>query len=293
MGQAGSQNNFVFFACIGMGDACGMTKSALIRCIVVGFALYVAVAVWANAADDANTPARPAITARPVQSQTVTMHGPTVTAPLAPAVAAVEAAESFESQPINFPSNAHANANAANNPNRAPRSSQVRGASFSFGSLVSLLAVVCVACGLFIGVLYLVKRFLPGHKQLFSHPAMEVLGRTHLDQKRYVSLLRVGKRVLVVGVSQDEIHSLSEITDEEEITAILEVARPKTEMGLTLFQRLFQRTVLDNAKAETKARAQAEAEELAEQMSSLRNRVLAIRENEEPSRQSHRVDALG
>lgn len=256
-----------------------MTKSALTRRTVACLALYLALAVQASAADSAN---RPAITARPVQSQTVTMHGPAKAAPTVPAVAAAEPAESFESQPINFPSDPN---------NRRPaRSTQARGSSFSFGSLLSLFGVVVVACGLFIGVLYLVKRFMPGHRQLFSHPAMEVLGRTHLDQKRYISLLRVGKRILVVGVSPDEIHSLSEITEEEEITAILEVARPKTEMGLTLFQRLFQRTVIDNDKAETKARAQVEAEELAERMSSLRSRVMAIREGEKPSRQ---VDALG
>ncbi len=256
-----------------------MIKSVRSRIVAACLLGGLVLASSAVSADARTVSARPAITARPVQSQTVTMHNPQP-ALAQPQAAAPASAQMFESQPLSFPSEGR----------RIVRDPQPRGATFSFGSLMSLMGVVAVACALFVGILYVAKKYLPGHKQLFSHPAMEVLGRTHLDQRRYVSLLRVGKRVLVVGVSPDEIHALSEITDEEEITAILEVARPKTEMGLTLFQRLFQRTVIDTAKAETKAIAQAEAENLAEQMSSLRNRVMAIRESEESSRH---VDALG
>lgn len=165
---------------------------------------------------------------------------------------------------------------------------------YSMPSIFPAVFSVLVVCGLFLAALYLVKKYLPGHRQLFSHPAMEVLGRTHLDQRRYVSLLRVGKRIVVVGVSPDEMRALSEITDEEEITGILEVARPKTEPGLTLFQRLFQRHVVDAEKDETRAMAQSKAEEIDEQMSSLRQRVSEIRDMEQPkSRAARSLDTVG
>lgn len=157
-------------------------------------------------------------------------------------------------------------------------------------SMFAPLFYVFLICAFFVGVLYLAKKHLPGHRRLFSHPAMEVLGRTHLDQRRYVSLLRVGKRILVVGVSPDELTSLSEITDESEITEIMEVARPKTESGLTVFQRLFQRTAVRQEAEIEAGQADDKARELEEQMSSLRRRVKTIRNREEPVGQ---IDMLG
>ena len=191
-------------------------------------------------------------------------------------------ARSLESQPITFP----------DNPRRKRGSDERR--EFNMPSIWPALLSVMVVCGIFCLILYMVKKYLPGHRQLFSHPAMEVLGRTHLDQKRYVSLLRVGKRIVVVGVSPDEMRPLSEITDEEEITSIMEVARPKTESGLTVFQKLFKRTVVDAEAAETRALAKVQAEQLDEQMSSLRRRVREIGGAEKPQRRAKAtVDTVG
>lgn len=173
---------------------------------------------------------------------------------------------------------------------RQIRRASGRGEPVSPPSMFAPLFYVFVICAFFVAILYLAKKYLPGHRRLFSHPAMEVLGRTHLDQRRYVSLLRVGKRILVVGVSPDELTSLSEITDEAEITEIMEVARPKTETGLTVFQRLFQRTAVKQEAEIEAEQADHKARELEEQLSSLRRRVKNIREHEEPV--GH-VDALG
>lgn len=147
---------------------------------------------------------------------------------------------------------------------------------FKLPSILPALLSVLAVCGLFFVVLYLMKRYMPGHRQMFAHPAMEFLGRTHLDQKRFVSILRVGRRIVVVGVSPEAMQTLSEITDEAEVTEILEVARPKTETGLTMFQKLFQRNVLDVEAAEARADAEAKAAELDEQMASIRERVKNI-----------------
>lgn len=199
---------------------------------------------------------------------------------------AAEAA--FEANPITFKDSAA---------RRRERAAQGESGSPAFPSLWPAIFCVVTVCGLFVGVLCLAKKYLPGHRQLFSHPAMEILGRTHLDQRRYVSLLRVGKRVIVVGVSPDEIRSLSEITDETEVTDLLEVARPKTEAGLTIFQRLFQRTVIDVDSAETRAMAVEKAQELEEQMTSIRQRVQSMRGSEEkkpaPAAPGRRIDAVG
>ncbi len=220
----------------------------------------------------------------------VANHALSPTSAPAPVQAAVLSAAptagDFENQPFAFPDNSR----------RQPRAAAAKGeSSYSMPSILPGLLCVALVCGAFIGILVLAKRYLPGHRQYFAHPAMEVLGRTHLDQRRYVSLVRVGKRILVIGVSPDEINPLSEITDESEITTIMEVARPKTEAGLTIFQRLFQRQVTETDAAETRAIVDVKARELEERTASLRERVGALRGRQpEPEPQAgRRVDTLG
>ncbi len=174
----------------------------------------------------------------------------------------------YENQPLAFPSDT-----------RRPARQEQEKRGYSMPSIWPMLFAVAVVCGFFCTALWLVKKYVPGHKQLFNHPAIEVLGRTHLDQRRYVSLLRVGKRIVVVGVSPDEIRSLTEITEEAEVTGILEVARPKTEAGLTIFQRLFQKNMIKAEAEENRALADAEADQLTEQMAKLREQVKRIKKS--------------
>ena len=166
----------------------------------------------------------------------------------------------FESTPLVFP------ANTRQNSRQGQRSGMVQ-------SIFSAIFYVLVICAVFAAIIWLVKRYLPGHKQLFNHPSMEVLGRTHLDQRRYVSLVRVGRRILVVGVSPDSISSLSEVTDGAEVAEILEQARPKTEAGKSVFQKLFQRHVVEVEQARAEGDFQEKKDALIGDMAALRNRL--------------------
>lgn len=103
-----------------------------------------------------------------------------------------------------------------------------------------LVLYLFLLIGFLWGGLYLVKRYLPGGRQLFSSPAMEILGRTHVDPKNYLAMVRVGTRLLVVGVGPDGMRTLCEIGDESEVTEMLGQAQPKSEAGMSLFQRLFK-----------------------------------------------------
>lgn len=265
-----------------MGDACGMKLFCHILLSVLGIlavsAVSVVAAEGAGKGFPIGTPASGVTQSAPVS----------LAAPAEPAAPAVVGAGAYENQPINFAANT------------SRRRSQDGEREFVMPSIWPALLAVGGVCALFCAGLYLAKKYLPGHRQLFTHPAMEVLGRTHLDQRRYVSLLRVGKRILVVGVSPDDMRPLSEITDETEVTGILEVARPKTESGLTVFQRLFQRTVVDAEAAETRAMADEKAKQLDAAMSNLRRRVEEIKgkgaketAKKPDAEKRRRVDAIG
>lgn len=250
-----------------MGDACGMIdtyfRKFCFACLLTGLAL---------------APSGPAgERAGPIRYIPADVVKATVSATQAPAptpAAEPSRQDDFENRPVTFPADSRRQLRQGSARDTAP-----------MPSIWPALFMVALICGGFVFLLVMIKKYLPGHRQLFSHPAMEILGRTHFDQRRYASLLRVGKRIIVIGVSPDEMRTLSEITDDEEITAIMEVARPKSEMGLTIFQKLFKRHVIDTEAAETRALAREKAMELEEQMSSLKERVRAMRvEEDEPSR---------
>lgn len=165
----------------------------------------------------------------------------------------------FEDTPLSFPVN-----------NRQPMRQSER---VSAPSIFNILFYVFLICAFFIAVMWVVKRYMPGHRQFFSHPALEVLGRTHLDQRRYVSLLRVGRRLVVVGVSPDSISPLSEIVDGEEVAEVLELARPKNQAGKNLFGKLFQRHMMEAKRLEEAGELDSRAEALADDISDLRGRM--------------------
>jgi flagellar protein FliO/FliZ len=73
-----------------------------------------------------------------------------------------------------------------------------------------------------IALLYLLLRFINKRSRLFQkYRYLENLGGTSLGTNRSIQLVKVGNRILVVGVG-DSIQLLKEIDDEEEIKEILE-----------------------------------------------------------------------
>ncbi|MCR4316253.1 MAG: flagellar biosynthetic protein FliO [Planctomycetes bacterium] len=93
---------------------------------------------------------------------------------------------------------------------------------------------VLLVGGLFIGfilLLWLFKRYVPGAQQMFASPLVKVIGRNYLGAKQQIFLVRVGtRRILVVGVSGNEVRTLSEITDPEEV-ALLAGTAERSEDG--------------------------------------------------------------
>ena len=117
---------------------------------------------------------------------------------------------------------------------------------------------------------------MPDGRKLFACEAVEVLGRTHLEPRKYLALVRVGRKVLLLGVTPEGMNRVGEIDAPEEIAELLEVARPKTETGRQLFVDLFRRH-LGRAEAEKKAEeTRRGAEAVAGDMAQLKERARAL-----------------
>lgn len=160
--------------------------------------------------------------------------------------------------------------------NRPEPQAAVQGEGSASRTISWLVAVVVLAVLVFWGGLHLVKRWLPGGQNLFASPAIEVVGRTHLDPRRYVAMLRVGRRILLLAVSPDEIRPLGEVEDETEVADLLAQARPRTATGRSVFHTLFQRQAAQVDAIQEEAVAEGAAGELDGTLGSLRERVRSL-----------------
>ena len=80
-------------------------------------------------------------------------------------------------------------------------------------SLVIVLAVIG-------GVAYLVRRLVPSVRAC-NGGAIEILGRQHLSPKQSLALVRVGQRMVLVGITAERLTTLCEVDRPEEVAELL------------------------------------------------------------------------
>ena len=89
---------------------------------------------------------------------------------------------------------------------------------FDVRRIVTALAVVLV---LILLARWFVRRFFGVAGAARSTRAVQVLSRSTLSPKQQLMLLRVGRRLLVVGDGGGQLNTLSEITDADEVAALV------------------------------------------------------------------------
>lgn len=96
----------------------------------------------------------------------------------------------------------------------SPRGTGSRG--WQLWDFVPLLAVLALIAGAAI----VVKRFMPA-RRLLGGGVMQVLARTPLTGRQQLVLVRLGRRVLLLGVSPDRMCTLSVFDDPQEVAMLL------------------------------------------------------------------------
>ena len=89
-----------------------------------------------------------------------------------------------------------------------------------FGTLGTIVLVLGL-CGV---TVFLFRRMQPTVRDRDGNRVLEVLGRVPVSSKQQVALVRVGSRVLALGVSSDRLTCLSEITESSEVIRLMPTA---------------------------------------------------------------------
>lgn len=99
--------------------------------------------------------------------------------------------------------------------------------------LLSVLALIMVLA-------WIVKKCLPGRNSLISQGAIEVLSRTALSSKQSLVLVRMGRRLLLLGVTNDDINTLCVVEDPDQVAMLVgEVASGRPGSITSQFAREF------------------------------------------------------
>jgi flagellar biogenesis protein FliO len=120
------------------------------------------------------------------------------------------------------------------------------GTAISPGSQSLGLPRVAGALAIVLSLIFLLRW---GGKKLFvsaghgkSTRAVQILARSSISPKQHILLLRIGRRVIVVGDSGAQMNPLSEITDPDEIASLLgQLQDEKSTLPAKAFSALFSR----------------------------------------------------
>ena len=88
------------------------------------------------------------------------------------------------------------------------------------GALVKMLLWLGLVVVLIYGGVYLFRRYVPSARNMFGGGALKVIGRTYLGPRTCILLVKVGSRLVMVGITGNTMSALTEITDRAEVTAI-------------------------------------------------------------------------
>jgi len=109
------------------------------------------------------------------------------------------------------------------------------------GALVTIGSSLAIVIGLFLLFAYMVRRTAPGQAAVLPGEVVEVLGRTLLDNRQQVQLLRLGRRLILVSVTPAGVETLAEVADPDEVTRLVGLCQQSRAGSTTaVFRQVFE-----------------------------------------------------
>ena len=109
---------------------------------------------------------------------------------------------------------------------RISATSRIQPAPWYRSGLMSLVVVLAAIAGLVL----LVRRLVPSMRRM-TGDVVEILGRNHLSPKQSLALVRIGRRLLLVGVTPERLNTLCEIDEPQEVADLLSRAARRLNKG--------------------------------------------------------------
>jgi flagellar biosynthetic protein FliO len=125
--------------------------------------------------------------------------------------------------------------------------------SSSGTSLYTVLGSLGLVLGMFFAAMWFFKRGMPNSQSALPSDVLEVFGRAALGPRQQVQLVRVGRKLILVAVTQAGVQTLTEIDDPNEVERLTRVCqREPATAERPLEDRSLRRT--SRAKRRSKSR---------------------------------------
>lgn len=109
--------------------------------------------------------------------------------------------------------------------------------SWSFWNALPLLAVLAMI----VAIALVVKRCMPARRMLMGAGVLEVVARVPLSSKQNLMLVKMGRRLVLLGVSPDRVSSLDVVEDPDEVASLIgEAASRKSDSMTSAFADTFR-----------------------------------------------------
>ena len=107
-------------------------------------------------------------------------------------------------------------------------------------AFLSMFGSLAIVIGLFLGLVWLLRRGSPKAARLLSSDVVELLGRSPLAGRQQMHVIRFGNRLLLVAVSPDGAKTLAEITDPVEVDRLAGLCQQaQTNSATHAFRQIF------------------------------------------------------
>ncbi len=99
-----------------------------------------------------------------------------------------------------------------------------------YQSLVTVGSSLAVVLGVFVLIVWLMRRASPNGLAALPPETFELLGRGSLGNRQYVHLLRCGNKVLLVSIAANGagVSTLTEISDQDEVERLVSLCRHRS-----------------------------------------------------------------
>jgi flagellar biogenesis protein FliO len=105
------------------------------------------------------------------------------------------------------------------------------------GPIASIIGSLLIVISIFLILALLFRKISPTAIQSLPKEAFESLGKACLSQKLQVHLLRLGNRLILVSATNDTLTPITEITDPDEVVAVLGMCRQLNNNGINKFHQ--------------------------------------------------------
>lgn len=102
---------------------------------------------------------------------------------------------------------------------------------FDLKSVLPVFGSLALVLGCFFFFAMLMRKMNPQAAKGLPKEAFEVIGKTQLNQKMQLHLIRIGSRLVMVAVTQDGVQPITEITEPNEVVQILGILKKNDGKG--------------------------------------------------------------